>query len=320
MDAPAARHRPRSFAGLLGLAAVLVAIAALLGGCGSALFASSTASPHSTKDTSASTSTTTTAPAETGIAVGIPVSPCTSLSAPSPPADQGSGGTTGTPSTQPAGQGQANRGSTTIDGWTPSLLLAPIPTALVSQVAFYSDGLHTVLAPAGWTCDAFPLGSGVTELVAFPTGDPDPPTSAAPQPGSEAVFAVFASTGAARGVAMACPYFTLPAWQQREAFCLSGHLPAGEQSTMSTPDVASVTDPPGVIGSLPGSGGQHSVVGAVMLPQVGTAVQQGQPLPVDEESCSLASTTLCPTILSDFEVREFPVPSSSSSSYSYSSQ
>jgi hypothetical protein len=26
------------------------------------------------------------------------------------------------------------------------------------------------------------------------------------------------------------------------------------------------------------------------------------------ESCSLTDTALCPTILSDFEVREFPVP------------
>jgi hypothetical protein len=29
---------------------------------------------------------------------------------------------------------------------------------------------------------------------------------------------------------------------------------------------------------------------------------------VAAESCSIADTGLCPTILTDFEVREFPVP------------
>ena len=34
----------------------------------------------------------------------------------------------------------------------------------------------------------------------------------------------------------------------------------------------------------------------------------GSPVAVARESCSLVDGSLCPTVLSDFEVREFPVP------------
>jgi len=37
-------------------------------------------------------------------------------------------------------------------------------------------------------------------------------------------------------------------------------------------------------------------------------VQYGSSVAVDAESCALADAALCPTVLSDFEVREFPVP------------
>jgi hypothetical protein len=37
----------------------------------------------------------------------------------------------------------------------------------------------------------------------------------------------------------------------------------------------------------------------------------GSNVNVAAETCSLTDATLCPTVLSDFEVREFPVPSSS---------
>jgi hypothetical protein len=48
----------------------------------------------------------------------------------------------------------------------------------------------------------------------------------------------------------------------------------------------------------------------VIFPQVLPAVTYGSSVSVAEESCSLTDATLCPTVLSDFAVREFPVPSS----------
>ena len=56
---------------------------------------------------------------------------------------------------------------------------------------------------------------------------------------------------------------------------------------MPTPDVASVTDPAGVVGSLEGSGGQIAVTGTVIFPQVAPAVTDGSSVDVAEESCSL---------------------------------
>jgi hypothetical protein len=38
------------------------------------------------------------------------------------------------------------------------------------------------------------------------------------------------------------------------------------------------------------------------------SVSEGSSLPVAVESCAMSDGSLCPTILSDFEVREFPVP------------
>ena len=77
---------------------------------------------------------------------------------------------------------------------------------------------------------------------------------------------------------------------------------------MPTPDVVAVTDPGGVAGTLEGSGGINAVTGAVIFPQSMPAVTDGSSVDIAVESCSLTDPSLCPTVLSDFEVREFPVP------------
>ena len=69
-----------------------------------------------------------------------------------------------------------------------------------------------------------------------------------------------------------------------------------------------MADPAGVTGSLAASGGQTAVSGAVVFPQVPAATSYGRSENVVAESCALADPSLCPTIVSDFEVREFPVP------------
>ena len=69
-----------------------------------------------------------------------------------------------------------------------------------------------------------------------------------------------------------------------------------------------VVDSGGVVGSLAASGGQLVASGVVLFPQVPSAVSYGSPVAVAAESCVLSSASLCPTVLSDFQVREFPVP------------
>ncbi len=268
---------------------VIAVIAGLvLSGCGSSLASivgSTSTTRASAASTSTSTSPTTTAPLNGEVAVAFPVVACTT--------------NTGAP--LPG------------YGWKPTVLLAPIPTVLVGKVEFYSDGVHTVVGPTGWTCAQTVSVQGTGGLVVYPPGSPDPSGFGPPPAGSVGVFALFDNTGHAPGVALVCPFFTVPTWQEEEANC-SANKPAGEQSSMPTPDIAAVSDPPGVTGSLEGSGGSHAVTGAVIFPQVMPAVTNGSGVNIAEESCSLIDSSLCPTVLSDFEVREFPQQTSSGSS------
>ncbi len=201
----------------------------------------------------------------------------------------------------------SNGGSLGTQGWRPSVLLAPIPTALVGKVEFYSDGVHTVLGPTGWTCSQTGSGQVASGLVVYPPGNANPPPGTIPPAGTEGVFTIFDTTGNTQGISLVCPYFTIPSWQRYEAHC-SGTKPVGEQTSMPTPDVVAITDPGGVAGTLEGSGGDQPVTGAVIFPQSMPAVADGSSIDIAVESCSLTDSSLCPTILSDFEVREFPVP------------
>lgn len=186
--------------------------------------------------------------------------------------------------------------------WKASILLAPIPTALVGRVEFYTDGPHAVLAPSGWSCVISTAPDGATDLSVEPPGE-----SIAPTPGTQGVFATFDTTGRPAGAALVCPFFAIPQWQQQEADC-DGQKPPGEFSSLPTPDVATVYDPAGVSGSLAASGGARAVGGTVIFPQVTPAVSDGSSIDVAVESCALVDTSLCATVLADFEVREFPIP------------
>jgi hypothetical protein len=251
----------------------------VLTGCGSSLsqIVGSTSST-APKPIGGQAATTTTVPSAAG--VGFPVVACTSISG-------------------------ASLGSA---GWRPTYLMAPIPTALVGKVEFYSDGVHTVLAPTGWTCQQSVSTASGRGLAVFPPGSSSPPVFGPPAAGTEGVFTNFDATKNPTGLAMVCPFFTVSATQRREAACSTARPPT-EQVTMPTPEVATITDPSGVVGSLPASGGSHPVEGVVIFPQIVPAVTYGSSITVAEESCSLSESSLCPTILSDFEVREFPVSS-----------
>ncbi len=295
----------------------------VLAGCGSNLLSTSASAggtPTSTSTTSGS-ATSTTVPVNGEVAVAFPVVPCVN----------------------PAAFGTQIKSSS---GWDPTILVAPIPTSLVGKVTFYTDGVHTLLGPAGWTCalvasgssgasdgygtttttavggatgspaaPAQPIGQsaaiggyGTTTLAVYPPNDPTPPTTGAPAPGSEGIFATYASTGSTAGIDLVCSYFAIPSWQSHSAGC-STSKPSGELTNSLTPDVTAVADPAGVLGNLAASGGQTAVSGVVIFPQVPSAISYGSSANVVAESCALDDPTLCPTILSDFEVREFPVPS-----------
>jgi hypothetical protein len=260
--------------------ALLVAGVALAG-CGSSLSAivGSTSTTQNLATVAGAAPTTSTVPLSGEVAVAFPVVTCTTAFGSALPSQ----------------------------GWRPGVLLAPIPTALVGHVEFYTDGTHTLLGPTGWACSQSTTSNGAVNVVVYPTDSPPPAAGTAPPAGTEGVFATFDTTGRSSGVAVVCPFFSLPQWQQQEADC-SGSPPSGEQSALPTPDVASVTDPSGVTGTLEGSGGSHAVTGVVIFPQVVPAVTDGSAITVAEESCSLVDAALCPTVLSDFEVREFPVP------------
>jgi len=260
----------------------LVAAGALASACGSSLIGSASTTPVApASGRAAADSTTTTAPLSGEVAVAFPVVACTTST----------GGSLGS------------------TGWRPTVLLAPIPTALVGKVEFYSDGVHTVLGPTGWTCSQTSGNQGASGLSVYPPGTANPPGATIPPAGAEGVFAIFDTTGNAQGISLVCPYFTIPSWQRNEAHC-SGSKPVGEQTSMPTPDVVAISDPGGVAGSLEGSGGEHAVTGTVIFPQSMPAVTDGSSVDIAVESCSLTDASLCPTVLSDFEVREFPVPTS----------
>ena len=251
----------------------------VLTGCGTSLsqIVGSTSST-APKPIGGQAATTTTLPSAAGVA--FPVVACTSISG-------------------------ASLGS---EGWRPTYLMAPIPTALVGKVEFYSDGVHTVLAPTGWTCAQSVTTSTGRGLAVFPPGASGPPVFGPPAAGTEGVFANFDATRNPSGLAMVCPFFAVASFQRHEPTCSTARPPT-EQVTMPTPEVATITDPAGVAGSLAASGGSHTVEGVVIFPQIVPAVTYGSSINVAQESCSLSETSLCPTILSDFEVREFPVSS-----------
>lgn len=305
----------------------LVPVASVVGlvflaGCGTTLLGSTTSTGVASSSTT-SGAPSTTVPVDGEVAVAFPVVACTDSSY--------------------GGAAVKSR-----SGWDPTILLAPIPTSLVGKVTFYSDGVHTLLGPTGWDCaqvtpgpasgsggtvaypqtptngetattvasttpttgqDAAIDAPGATTLVVYPPDDPTPPTSGPPPPGTEGVFATFATTGGDAGVDLVCPFFTLPSWQSQSAGC-STTKPFAETTDVLTPDVTEITDPAGVVGSLAASGGQGTTTGVVLFPQIPSAISYGSPIAVDMESCAIPTASLCPTVLSDFEVREFPVPTS----------
>jgi hypothetical protein len=196
--------------------------------------------------------------------------------------------------------------------WAPTRLAAAMPVASAQKLEFYSVGteialgtLETLLGPRGWSCGQLIGGDGRTGMAVYPPGsaNPDGLTRVGVSPGEQVVAAIFDYTGHLPGVYSACPYF--PSVASAHGVSCPSPVPAGEKVARLTPDIVTITDPAGVKGNLAGSGGGRIVTGLMIMPQ-------GSGLPdsvgIAEISCSLRSASLCSTILSDFVVRQFPIP------------
>jgi hypothetical protein len=180
--------------------------------------------------------------------------------------------------------------------WLPTQLTAQIPPALKSKVELYSTGTNTVLAPAGWVCSALEATDGGTSLVVSPPGQASSQAGAS-APNSSNVTALFDYTGHGPGMDLVCPYFPPPDPQSYSGCSTS--LPAGQTTKPITADILSISTAPTAKQSRPSTG-------VLIYPKVRN--YENTSVDIAEETCTLSTPSLCPTLLSDFAIRDFPIP------------
>jgi hypothetical protein len=176
----------------------------------------------------------------------------------------------------------------------------------VHGLEFYSNGLLTVLGPAGWACSALVAADGGQKLDVYPPGKPDYSTHSIPK-GASAVEIDGEYTGHLPGAGSVCGFFphSAAAKDEKNGGFTCG-LPANEKTTSLTSDIVRFTDPAGVAGNGAGSGGSLASVGAVVYPLLPGASDAS--VNVELVSCTLPkkSTSLCSAIVNDFLVRYPP--------------
>lgn len=181
--------------------------------------------------------------------------------------------------------------------WVPTQLPAVIPGALKGAVEFYSTGTRTVLAPTGWVCSATEATDGTTTVIVTPPGQS--PSEGANTANYENISATFDYTGHGPGMDEVCPYF--PPENPSDYPGCSTTPSAGTTTSAVTPDILSITDSP-VQGVR-----QHASQGVLLYPKVEAYASGSVDFAI--ETCTLSEMTLCPVVLADFEIRDFPVPS-----------
>jgi hypothetical protein len=181
--------------------------------------------------------------------------------------------------------------------WQPTQLTAEISPSLKGKIAFYSTGTETILAPVGWVCTALVAADGGSSVAVAPLGQRSTESGSA-NTDSYSVTALFDYTGHGPGMDLVCPYFPPPD-AAKDPGCETTK-PAGEVPAPITNDILSITDPAGVRGHT------HASVGVLIYPKVHAYASAS--VNIAEETCSLSTMVLCPAILSDFQIREFPVP------------
>ncbi|HEY2213476.1 MAG TPA: hypothetical protein VGH31_00365 [Acidimicrobiales bacterium] len=188
--------------------------------------------------------------------------------------------------------------------YVPTML--PAITAL-HGLSFYSNGLNTALAPAGWHCHALVAADGGQVLDVSPPGSPDYSTSEPPK-GAKLVQVATDYTGHLPGGELVCALF--PHSAAAAAISSSGlkcpTVSSRERVVHLTKDITTFVDPVRVVGVGTGSGGALPSRGAGVYPQVTPTPQS---VDVALLSCTLPAreADLCRAIQSDFLIRYTPV-------------
>lgn len=202
--------------------------------------------------------------------------------------------------------------TTTYGGPTPQqppFVPAQLPTTTTTAkgLDYYSNGLITVLGPAGWSCSALVAGDGGEGIDVVPPGTTNANSTVTPK-GKPVVQVAVDYTGHIPGADLVCALFPNSAAatfvKQPGESCQP--LAAGEKTKQLTPDVVTFVDPPGVAGSATGSGGSLASLGAAVYPQVPYGADDS--VTVDVLSCTLGGklAAACRSIEGDFLVRNPP--------------
>lgn len=171
-------------------------------------------------------------------------------------------------------------GSDPLPAWQPQYLAAAIPASLKNRLAFYSNGLITVMAPAGETCSAGVGANGSMSLTVARSGD----SAVAADTPTGGIRVVADYTGHGPGQSLVCGYFPESAAARADQPC---DPPAGPVVRL-TPDVVTFTT--------------GTTKGLVVYPQVADDGDAG--VNVDVLTCNAGD--LCAPILMDALVRLAP--------------
>jgi hypothetical protein len=174
----------------------------------------------------------------------------------------------------------------------PARLPVGLPARVAKQLAFYSNGRITMLAPKGWSCDGLLAADGGEQLQAYPKG-------AAPKPGraiaGPSVIVVADYTGHGPGAQLVCPYF--PDSEAARFFGAEGPacpaLPRGRTVVHETDDVATFRGPTGTVGE-------------VIYPQNTGESPGGVPVTYAECTIRGVGKALCASVLDDVLTRRPP--------------
>jgi len=203
--------------------------------------------------------------------------------------------------------------ATTYGGPTPAsppFVASQLPTTTTTKgLSYYSNGLITVMGPAGWACSALVAGDGGQNLSVYPPGSPGVGNAATTTPkGSQNVSFTLEYTGHIPGADVVCSFFPKSAAaafvQSAQQSCVG--LPAGEKTSQLTPDVVTFVDPPHVAGAGEGSGGSLTSIGAAVYPQLPFGGDDS--VNVEVLGCTLGGklAQLCRPVEGDFLVRNPP--------------
>lgn len=174
-----------------------------------------------------------------------------------------------------------------------------LPSALIGQVAIYSDGQGQVevLAPYGWSCAAQVGADGSSSTMVYPPGEPLSAADLHTTSRDEAV--VGSQTSACYGCTLgqACPLFPAAAKAYEATYGPCPSTPPPDQSVVQLSATAvAFSDPPGVKGEGVPSGGPYTANGVM------TYVNLTNAAPSYLDTCTLPASqhALCTAALNLF--------------------